>query len=333
MIRRCMLIFVAFVIIAAVINIPLAVIAIPPTQPPPKSPGLPLVVNVFDAEAVARGWPVALPPAAQNQFSPAPWPEVTQWSQEGSYFHRRRQAWSLNQSARTTHQMEIELYGWPLPALRRGKFWSSQDTSPRFDPSLQILDEGGDGSGQGGDEGGGGGGSGGSGGRGGQGGRGGGGGQGGGGSTNGGGGLVKSSLIGGAGGSGGNGHDGPGGPGGQGGPGRSGSGGMGGAGGGGGGGGGGTGGGVVGGGAGGYTETYLDTGLILHWPGVVANPLLMATGLWLIIIAPFVLWFEMRCRIRIRKGLCPKCAYPVGASSRCTECGFELPLKRVSSPH
>ena len=138
MIRRSLLIFIAFFIIAAVINLPLAVLAIPSPSASAKASGLELVVNVFDDEALARGWPLTPPPppeardstpadaSASPDSSASPntsgtsstWPEVTQWSQEGSYFHRRRQAWSLNQSARTTHQMEVELYGWPLPALR-----------------------------------------------------------------------------------------------------------------------------------------------------------------------------------------------------------------------
>ncbi len=28
-----------------------------------------------------------------------------------------------------------------------------------------------------------------------------------------------------------------------------------------------------------------------------------------------------RCRLRVHRGLCPACAYPVGTSSVCRECG------------
>jgi hypothetical protein len=35
-------------------------------------------------------------------------------------------------------------------------------------------------------------------------------------------------------------------------------------------------------------------------------------------------------RRRLRKGLCPQCAYPIGVSPVCTECGTALPLRRES---
>lgn len=79
---------------------------------------------------------------------------------------------------------------------------------------------------------------------------------------------------------------------------------------------------------GGGPDVYLDSGLVLNWPGVIGNPLLAAIALWLVFVAPFVLWLDVRRRFRIHKGLCPQCAYPVGTSSQCTECGIELPLKR-----
>ncbi len=33
---------------------------------------------------------------------------------------------------------------------------------------------------------------------------------------------------------------------------------------------------------------------------------------------------QLRRFLRVRRGLCPKCAYPMGESSVCTECGCEL---------
>jgi hypothetical protein len=62
--------------------------------------------------------------------------------------------------------------------------------------------------------------------------------------------------------------------------------------------------------------------LPLHpiWPGFAINTLCYAGILWagwLLFAAPFAL----RRRRRIRRGLCPACAYPVGASNVCTECG------------
>jgi hypothetical protein len=58
------------------------------------------------------------------------------------------------------------------------------------------------------------------------------------------------------------------------------------------------------------------------WPGFAINTVFYAGLLWLLFAAPFAL----RRRRRIKRGLCPKCAYPVGASDVCTECGAAVPL-------
>ena len=59
------------------------------------------------------------------------------------------------------------------------------------------------------------------------------------------------------------------------------------------------------------------------WPGFALNTVFYATLLWLLIPGPFVL----RRFLRLRRGLCPKCAYPMGESSVCTECGGALPKR------
>jgi hypothetical protein len=53
------------------------------------------------------------------------------------------------------------------------------------------------------------------------------------------------------------------------------------------------------------------------WPGFAINTLFYAGILWLLFAAPIAL----RRRRRIKRGLCPACAYPVGTSNKCTECG------------
>ncbi len=59
------------------------------------------------------------------------------------------------------------------------------------------------------------------------------------------------------------------------------------------------------------------------WIGFTANTLFYASLLWLAIPGPFVL----RRFLRLRRGLCPTCAYPMGESFVCTECGCELPKR------
>ncbi len=62
------------------------------------------------------------------------------------------------------------------------------------------------------------------------------------------------------------------------------------------------------------------------WPGFAVNTLFYAGLLWLLTLIPGP--FALRRLIRVRRGLCPLCKYPIGVSAVCTECGKELP-KRV----
>jgi hypothetical protein len=53
------------------------------------------------------------------------------------------------------------------------------------------------------------------------------------------------------------------------------------------------------------------------WPGFAINTLFYAGVLWMLFAFPFAL----RQMIRRRRGLCAMCAYPIGSSEVCTECG------------
>jgi hypothetical protein len=53
------------------------------------------------------------------------------------------------------------------------------------------------------------------------------------------------------------------------------------------------------------------------WPRMIANTLFYACLSWLVFAAPFA----VRRRLRVHRGRCPFCAYPVGANFVCTECG------------
>ena len=68
------------------------------------------------------------------------------------------------------------------------------------------------------------------------------------------------------------------------------------------------------------------------WPGFAVNTVfyaVMVASLWLLIRGGYFLAF--RRFIRIRRGLCPRCAYPTGDSAVCSECGKELPTRRVTT--
>jgi hypothetical protein len=58
--------------------------------------------------------------------------------------------------------------------------------------------------------------------------------------------------------------------------------------------------------------------------GFSLNTMFYAVVLWLLILGPL---FVLRRMVRVRRGLCPKCAYPRGESDVCTECGKALPVR------
>jgi len=59
--------------------------------------------------------------------------------------------------------------------------------------------------------------------------------------------------------------------------------------------------------------------------GFALDTLFYAAMVWMLYATP--MW--LRRRRRIRRGLCPACAYPIGSSDVCTECGQSLRLSRV----
>ena|SRR5436190_7680678 len=68
-----------------------------------------------------------------------------------------------------------------------------------------------------------------------------------------------------------------------------------------------------------YQPPHREIGIpiFIRWPQMIANCLFYTAILWL----PFAGFRFARRRIRARRGQCPACAYPIGASNVCTECG------------
>ena len=67
------------------------------------------------------------------------------------------------------------------------------------------------------------------------------------------------------------------------------------------------------------------------WPGLIANTFLYASA----IMGVMMLWSKARTSVRLRRGLCPTCKYPIDVSEVCTECGAELAewaLLRAKAP-
>lgn len=59
------------------------------------------------------------------------------------------------------------------------------------------------------------------------------------------------------------------------------------------------------------------------WAALIANTIVWAFILALLVRGPR--W--VRGEIRMRRGLCRSCGYPVGVADRCTECGHVLPAR------
>lgn len=59
------------------------------------------------------------------------------------------------------------------------------------------------------------------------------------------------------------------------------------------------------------------------WAGFIVNCLFYTAVVWAALSGPLLIkrW------LRRRRGLCPACGYPVGASPVCTECGLPSPLQ------
>lgn len=62
--------------------------------------------------------------------------------------------------------------------------------------------------------------------------------------------------------------------------------------------------------------------------GFAINTIFYAAIVWLLFAAPF----KLRRWRRIKRGLCPACAYPVGTSSTCTECGKPVTVGNAGQP-
>lgn len=66
------------------------------------------------------------------------------------------------------------------------------------------------------------------------------------------------------------------------------------------------------------------------WPAMIANTIVWALLLAVLVRGPR--W--VRGELRMRRGLCRSCGYPIGVADRCTECGHAFPkwLVRVRMP-
>jgi len=70
-----------------------------------------------------------------------------------------------------------------------------------------------------------------------------------------------------------------------------------------------------------FGESDIEWVHVIHYDGFIINTLFYALLLWLLLFTPFA----ARRALRRKRRLCEKCAYPVGVSPVCTECGAVIP--------
>jgi len=63
------------------------------------------------------------------------------------------------------------------------------------------------------------------------------------------------------------------------------------------------------------------------WPAFAFNTVIYALAIWLVCFLPV----GIRRMIRTMRGLCPACAYPIGSSAVCTECGKPMKPRNVQA--
>ncbi len=67
--------------------------------------------------------------------------------------------------------------------------------------------------------------------------------------------------------------------------------------------------------------------LLPLWVGCLANTTFYGAGLWLLWFLKILRPLTLLRRLRIKRGLCPACAYPMAESTVCSECGKPLPSR------
>lgn len=131
-IRLALAAFLLLFLLAAAVNVPVAVMLTTARLTPLK-----VTLNISGPEAAAKGWPVA-PPHAQA------WPEPSQWAVQSAWLGHRRLIVSNADAGANTHQMQIDESGWPLPALRTVQMWwpwndPAWATTAQPDPGMTLA--------------------------------------------------------------------------------------------------------------------------------------------------------------------------------------------------
>ena len=134
MLKRQLTILAVLVLVAAALNVPIAVQLIHSRTQLWPGPAL----HVTGAAAASRGWPHRTPHETA-------WPAPDYWtvSKEfgGRYYHIASR--SASDPTRNAYSMQYETYGWPLPVLHRVQMWWDWEDpalkGPESDPAMALY--------------------------------------------------------------------------------------------------------------------------------------------------------------------------------------------------
>jgi hypothetical protein len=105
---------VLFVLVAAVINVPWAVTFMRWSETPSLVP-----TTRMDRPNAPKEWPSSTPHAA-------PWPPPDEWEEGGAFGFRTFNVFGgldLSKTNPSRFQMEVHLFGWPLPVIEKKQMW------------------------------------------------------------------------------------------------------------------------------------------------------------------------------------------------------------------
>jgi hypothetical protein len=131
--RRSMFWLGLLILLAAAVNVPMAV---PMLKSRTVRPTVATTLQVRGAEAAALGWPHATPHSN-------PWPRPNSVQQSRAFGYRATEVWAQNPRGGSGFQMQHNLTGWPLPVFEQVQMWWPWDdpnwqSNAESDPAMSL---------------------------------------------------------------------------------------------------------------------------------------------------------------------------------------------------
>ena len=136
-VKRAIILLVAIVLIAAVINVPWALTRVQWLALRHQRTSMRLNEQSLQGPQIPREWPSSTPHAT-------PWPAPNGWDQTTAFGVRTFNVFGGKPAdGRNGFQMEVEQYGWPLPVLEDKQMWWDWNdpklNGPENDPPISLM--------------------------------------------------------------------------------------------------------------------------------------------------------------------------------------------------